>query len=214
MAPTGRAAAYAGTRIPRVEDARLLTGTGTYVDDVVRPGMLHVCFVRSPMARARILGIDASEARELPGVHAVFVAADLNPGVHEQWYTLNGRDDPDTPRPPLAEGEVRFVGDPVAMIVADDRYLAEDAAELVVVDYDPLAPVVDYTTALDSPESVHAEHPGNLVGQLGGRPMADLDPVFASAPHVVGQTLYQQSHGPVPMETRGIVAEWARPAGR
>ena len=213
MAPTGRAAAYAGTRTPRVEDARLLTGTGTYVDDVVRPGMLHVCFVRSPMARARILRIDASEARELPGVHAVFVAADLNPGVHEQWYTLNGRDDPDTPRPPLAEGEVRFVGDPVAMIVADDRYLAEDAAELVVVDYDPLAPVVDYTTALDSPESVHAEHPDNLVGQLGGRPMADLDPVFASAPHVVAQTLYQQSHGPVPMETRGIVAEWA-PAGR
>ena len=213
MAPTGRAAAYAGTRTPRVEDARLLTGTGTYVDDVVRPGMLHVCFVRSPMARARILRIDASEARELPGVHAVFVAADLNPGVHEQWYTLNGRDDPDTPRPPLAEGEVRFVGDPVAMIVADDRYLAEDAAELVIVDYDPLAPVVDYTTALDSPESVHAEHPDNLVGQLGGRPMADLDPVFASAPHVVAQTLYQQSHGPVPMETRGIVAEWA-PAGR
>ncbi|MFI6435110.1 xanthine dehydrogenase family protein molybdopterin-binding subunit [Streptomyces sp. NPDC050759] len=213
MAPTGRAAAYAGTRTPRVEDARLLTGTGTYVDDVVRPGMLHVCFVRSPMARARILGIDASEARELPGVHAVFVAADLNPGVHEQWYTLNGRDDPDTPRPPLAEGEVRFVGDPVAMIVAGDRYLAEDAAESVIVDYDPLVPVVDYATALDSPESVHAEHPGNLVGQLGGRPMADLDPVFASAPHVVGQTLYQQSHGPVPMETRGIVAEWA-PAGR
>lgn len=213
MAPTGRAAAYAGTRIPRVEDARLLTGTGTYVDDVVRPGMLHVCFVRSPMARARILGIDASEARELPGVHAVFVAADLNPGVHEQWYTLNGRDDPDTPRPPLAEGEVRFVGDPVAMIVADDRYLAEDAAELVIVDYDPLVPVVDYATALDSPESVHAEHPGNLVGQLGGRPMADLEPVFANAPHVVGQTLYQQSHGPVPMETRGIVAEWAA-AGR
>ena len=213
MAPTGRAAAYAGTRTPRVEDARLLTGTGTYVDDVVRPGMLHVCFVRSPMARARILRIDASEARELPGVHAVFVAADLNPGVHEQWYTLNGRDDPDTPRPPLAEGEVRFVGDPVAMIVADDRYLAEDAAEVVVVDYDPLAPVVDYTTALYSPESVHAEHPDNLVGQLGGRPMADLDPVFASAPHVVAQTLYQQSHGPVPMETRGIVAEWA-PAGR
>ncbi|MFI8075837.1 xanthine dehydrogenase family protein molybdopterin-binding subunit [Streptomyces sp. NPDC086033] len=213
MAPTGRAAAYAGTRTPRVEDARLLTGTGTYVDDVVRPGMLHVCFVRSPMARARILGIDASEARELPGVHAVFVAADLNPGVHEQWYTLNGRDDPDTPRPPLAEGEVRFVGDPVAMIVADDRYLAEDAAELVIVDYDPLVPVVDYATALDSPESVHAEHPGNLVGQLGGRPMADLDPVFASAPHVVGQTLYQQSHGPVPMETRGIVAEWAAAGG-
>ncbi len=68
---------------------------------------------------------------------------DLNPGVHEQWYTLIGRDVPDTPRPQLAEGEVRFVGDPVALVVAADRYVAEDAAELVVVDYDPLPPVVD-----------------------------------------------------------------------
>lgn len=206
-------AAYVGTRALRVEDPRLLTGAGTYVDDVVRPGMLHACFVRSPMARARILGIDASEALRLDGVHAVFVASDLNPGVREQWYTLNGRDDPDTPRPPLAEGEVRFVGDPVAMVVAADRYIAEDAAELVVVDYDPLTPVVDYARALDSAESVHADRPDNLVGQLGGRPLADLAPVFESAPHVVTQTLYQQSHGPVPMETRGIVAEWAAAGG-
>ncbi|MGD6749708.1 xanthine dehydrogenase family protein molybdopterin-binding subunit [Streptomyces sp. BH105] len=206
MAPTGTP--YVGTRTPRVEDPRLLTGTGTYVDDVVRPGMLHACFVRSPVARARIISIDADEARQLDGVQAVFVAADLNPAVHEQWYTLNGRDDPDTPRPPLAEGEVRFVGDPVAMVVATDRYVAEDAAELVVVDYEPLTPVVDYATALDSAEAVHPEHPGNLVGRLGGRPMADLDPVFDRAPHVVSQTVYQQSYGPIPMETRGIVAEW------
>ncbi|MFF0081781.1 xanthine dehydrogenase family protein molybdopterin-binding subunit [Streptomyces canus] len=206
-------AAYAGTRTLRVEDPRLLTGAGTYVDDVVRPGMLHACFVRSPMARARILGIDMSEALQLDGVHAVFTASDLNPGVREQWYTLHGRGEADTPRPPLADGEVRFVGDPVAMIVAADRYIAEDAAELVVVDYEPLTPVVDYTTALDAIEAVHADHPDNLVGQLGGRPMADLDPVFASAPHVVGQTLYQQSHGPVPMETRGIVAEWTVAGG-
>ncbi|GHB60113.1 xanthine dehydrogenase [Streptomyces umbrinus] len=213
MAPTGDGAAYAGTRTLRVEDPRLLTGTGTYVDDVVRPGMLHACFVRSPMARARILGIDVSEALQLEGVHAVFVASDLNPGVHEQWYTLNGRDDPDTPRPPLAEGEVRFVGDPVAMVVATDRYIAEDAAELVVVDYEPLPPVVDYARALDSTESVHADRPDNLVGRLGGRPMADLEPVFERAPHVVSQTVYQQSHGPVPMETRGIVAEHAAADG-
>ncbi|MHC5257695.1 xanthine dehydrogenase family protein molybdopterin-binding subunit [Streptomyces sp. UC4497] len=213
MASTVDDVAYTGTRTLRVEDARLLTGAGTYVDDVVRPGMLHACFVRSPMARARILGIDAAEALQLDGVRAVFVAADLNPEVNEQWYTLNGRDDPDTPRPPLAEGEVRFVGDPVAMVVATDRYVAEDAAELVIVDYDPLTPVVDYATALDSAESVHADRPGNLVGELGGRPMADLDPVFERAPHVVGQTLHQQSHGPVPMETRGIVAEWAAAGG-
>lgn len=213
MAPTGSGTDYAGTRTPRVEDARLLTGTGTYVDDVVRPGMLHACFVRSPMARAHILGIDTSAALRLDGVHAVFVADDLNPGVHEQWYTLNGRDDPDTPRPPLAQGEVRFVGDPVAMVVATDRYIAEDAAEAVIVDYEPLPPVVDYRAALESAVLVHPDRPGNLAGQLAGRPMADLDPVFADAPHVVTQTLYQQSYGPVPMETRGIVAEWAAAGG-
>ncbi|MGP2440784.1 xanthine dehydrogenase family protein molybdopterin-binding subunit [Streptomyces sp. JW3] len=209
MPPDGQKPAYVGTRVPRTEDLRLLTGGSTFVDDIVRPGMLHVCFVRSPMARARILGVDTSEALRLDGVRAVFTAADLNSGVHEQWYSLNGRDDPDTPRPPLARDEARFVGDPVAMVVASDRYVAEDAAELVVVDYEPLPPIVDYTTSLDSAESVHADRPGNLVGQLAGRPMADLEPVFANAPHVVGETVYQQSHGPVPMETRGIVAEWA-----
>ena len=114
------AARYAGSRVHRVEDARLLTGHGTFVDDVVRPGMLHACFVRSPFPRARLLGIDASAALALEGVHAVFTAADLNPGVHELWYTMIGKDVPDTPRPPLAEGEARFVGDPVALVVADE----------------------------------------------------------------------------------------------
>ncbi|MER5521679.1 molybdopterin cofactor-binding domain-containing protein [Streptomyces sp. NPDC002763] len=202
-----------GTRTPRVEDARLLTGTGTYVDDVVRPGMLHACFVRSPVAWARIAGIDVSEALQLEGVQAVFVAEDLNPGVREQWYTLNGRDDPDTSRPPLAEGEVRFFGDPVAMVVAQDRYTAEDAAELVVVDYDELPPVVDHAAALESPESVHATHPGNLVGELAGRPMEELAPVFEDVPHAVAVTVHQQSYGPVSLETCGIVAEWSAPAG-
>ncbi|UGQ12764.1 xanthine dehydrogenase family protein molybdopterin-binding subunit [Yinghuangia sp. ASG 101] len=209
-APAGR---YTGTRVPRVEDPRLLTGTGTYVDDVVRPGMLHACFVRSPMARARINGIDVSEAVALDGVHAVYVAADINPRVHEQWYGMEGRDAADTPRPPLADDEVRFVGDPVAVIVADDRYIAEDAAELVFVDYEPLTPVVDYAVAHESTELVHADYPGNLVGQLAGRPVADLDPVFASAAHVVRETIHQQCHLPVPMETRGLVAEWTGPSG-
>ena len=113
------AARYTGARVHRVEDPRLLQGRGTFVDDVVRPGMLHACFVRSPFARARIGSIDASAALALPGVRAVFTAADLNPGVHEQWYTSMGKDVPDTPRPPLAEGEVRHVGDPVALVVAE-----------------------------------------------------------------------------------------------
>ena len=116
----GGAARYVGTRVGRVEDARLLTGRGTYVDDITLPGMLHAYFVRSPHARAAIRGIDASAALALPGVHAVFTAADLNPDVKEQWHTSIGPESPETPRPPLAEDEVRFVGDPVALVVADE----------------------------------------------------------------------------------------------
>src|SRR3954466_7162313 len=138
---------YTGPRVRRVEDPRLLQGRGTFVDDIVRPGMLHACFVRSPFARARIGAIDTTAALELPGVRAVFTAADLNPGAHEGWYTSMGKDVPDTPRPALAEGEARFAGDPVALVVAIDRYVAEDAAELVDVDYEALPPVVDYETA-------------------------------------------------------------------
>src|SRR5262245_40931679 len=167
--PAG-SARYAGSRVHRVEDPRLLTGHGTFVDDVVRPGMLHACFVRSPLARAEILSIDTAEALALDGVHAVFVAADLNPDVREQWYTLIGKDVPDTPRPPLAEGEVRFVGDPVALVVAEDRYVAEDAAELVMVDYEPLQPVPDYVTARESDELVHGGYPHNVAGELAAAP--------------------------------------------
>jgi carbon-monoxide dehydrogenase large subunit len=180
-----------------------------FVDDVVRPGMLHACFVRSPFARARIGGIDVSTATALPGVRAVFTAADLNPGVHEQWYTSMGRDVPDTPRPPLAEGEARHVGDPVALVVAVDRYVAEDAADLVEVDYEPLPPVADYIAAHGSEELVHAAYPGNVAGSLG-RPLPEgLAGVFASAAHDVRVSIFQQAYAPVPMETRGMVAEWS-----
>jgi carbon-monoxide dehydrogenase large subunit len=207
------ASRFVGARIPRTEDARLLTGHGTFVDDVVRPGMLHACFVRSPLARARILSIDTSQARALDGVHAVFVAADLNPDVREAWYTIAGRDVPDSPRPPLAEDEVRFVGDPVALIVAADRYIAEDAAELVVVDYDPLPPVVDYVTANGGDELVFPQYPGNVLGEMSGRPLDDLAPIFEAAPFVVRETIYQQAYAAVPIETRGLVAEWVAASG-
>ncbi|MFB4299164.1 xanthine dehydrogenase family protein molybdopterin-binding subunit [Actinomadura sp. NTSP31] len=213
MSGPAAAARYAGARTPRVEDPRLLTGHGTFVDDVVRPGMLHAHFIRSPLARARVLGVDASEALALRGVHAVFTAADLNPDVHEPWYSLMGPDVPDTPRPPLAEGEVRFVGDPVALVVADDRYLAEDAAELVVVDYEPLPPVVDYKTAHESAERVHPGYPGNLAGELAGRPADDLAELFERAAHVARETIYQQTYAAVPMETRGLIAEWSASSG-
>ena len=175
--------------------------------------MLHACFVRSPIARARILGIDTSEALALPGVHAVFVAADLNPDVHEAWFTLTGPDMPDTPRPPLAEDEVRFVGDPVALVVADSRYIAEDAVELVVVDYEPLPALADYVAADGSDELVHPNFPGNVAGAFAGQAQEQVDEVFAAAAHAVGETIFQQAYTAVPIETRGLVVEWSAGSG-
>ncbi|MET0903711.1 MAG: xanthine dehydrogenase family protein molybdopterin-binding subunit, partial [Acidimicrobiales bacterium] len=212
MSPTATplaAGRYAGSRVHRVEDARLLTGHGTFVDDVVRPGMLHACFVRSPFPRARVQGIDTSAALALDGVHAVFTAADLNPGLHELWYSMIGKDVPDTPRPPLAEGEVRFVGDPVALVVAEDRYVAEDAVDLVEVDYEPLPPVVDYALGPESTELVHEGYERNIAGRLRGGDRAQLDEVLASAAHVITEDIHQQAYAAVPIETRGLVVEWA-----
>jgi carbon-monoxide dehydrogenase large subunit len=206
------AARYVGTRVARVEDGRLLTGRGTFVDDVTLPGMLHACFVRSPFPRAAITSIDASAALSLAGVHFVFTAADLNPDALEQWHTAIGPG-PDTPRPPLAEGEVRFVGDPVALVVAESRYVAEDAADLVDVDYEPLTAVVDYTTAEDASALVHESHGSNLAGELAGLPRSALEEVLASAAHVVNETIYQQAYAPVPMEGRGLVVDYSRASG-
>jgi carbon-monoxide dehydrogenase large subunit len=199
--------------VQRVEDARLLTGQGTYVDDVVLPGMLHARFVRSPFARAAIRGIDTAVALALPGVRHVFTAADLNPGVKEQWHTSIGAQGPETPRPPLAEGEARFVGDPVALVVAETLAIAHDAAELVVVDYDELTPVVDYTTAECAGALVHESHGSNVVGELAGLPLSALEDALDDAAHVVTETIFQHAYVPAPMEGRGMVVDHARATG-
>jgi carbon-monoxide dehydrogenase large subunit len=201
----GGAARYAGARVPRLEDARLLTGHGTFVDDVSLPGMLHACFVRSPVARGALRGVDTKAAEALPGVRAVLTAADLNPGVHEQWHTAVGSRSPETPRPPLADDEVRFVGDPVALVLAESRYVAEDAADLVDVDIDPLPPVIDYAAARDAGGLVHETHGSNVIGEIPGMRDEALDEAFASAAHVARETIRQQRYAAVPMECRGIV---------
>ena len=198
---------YAGARVHRIEDRRLLTGRGTYVDDIVLPGMLHACFVRSPFARAAIRGIDTAAAAHAPGVQRVFTAADLNRDVKEQWHTSMGKESPETPRPPLAEEEARFVGDPVALVVAATRAQAEDAAELVDVDYEELPAVVDYLTAEDAGALVHDGHGSNVVGEIPGRPLAALDEIFGAAAHVVRETIYQQAYVAAPLEGRGLIVD-------
>jgi carbon-monoxide dehydrogenase large subunit len=210
---SAREARYVGTSVNRVEDTRLVTGRGTFVDDVSLPGMLHACFVRSPFARAAIGAIDSSAALAAPGVHAVFTAADLNPHVKAQWHTSIGEASPETPRPPLAEGEARFAGDPVALVVARSRALAEDAAELVEVDYEPLPAVIDYTIAERADELVHQAHGSNVVTELNGLPRSALDEVLSTAAHVVTETIHQQAYVQVPMETRGLVVDHSPATG-
>lgn len=202
---------YAGTRVQRVEDNRLLTGRGSFVDDISRPGMLHACFVRSPFARARINGIDATAALALPGVRAVFTAADLNPDVREAWHAVAGKDMPDTPRPPLAAGEAKFVGDPVALVIAENRYVAEDAIELVDVDYEPLPSITDFTAAQSSDVLVHDSYPNNVAGGMSGAPPDEE--IFDTSAYVVKENVYQHIYAPVPIETRGLVVEWAAASG-
>ncbi|MDY6995993.1 MAG: xanthine dehydrogenase family protein molybdopterin-binding subunit [Actinomycetota bacterium] len=208
-------ARYAGRRVARLEDGRLLTGHGSFVDDINRPGMLHACFVRSPFARAKITRFDASSARALPGVHAVLTAADLNPDVREAWHAVAGKDIPDTPRPPLAEGEVKFVGDPIALVIAESRYLAEDAVEHIDIDYEPLPAVADFTRAVGGADAgvpvVHDEYPDNVAGGMGGAPPDEE--TFSSAAHVASAHVYQQIHAPVPIETRGMVVDWQATSG-
>jgi carbon-monoxide dehydrogenase large subunit len=210
---TTGAGRYAGARVHRVEDARLLTGTGTYVDDISLPGILHAAFVRSPFPRAAVRAISTAAACAVPGVVAVFTAADLNPGAKEQWHTSVGPKSPETPRPPLADGEVRFVGDPVALVVAESRYLAEDGADLVEVDYQPLPAVVDYASAGGREDLVHQAHGSNMVGEMSALPSTAVDDVFASAAHVVRETIAQHRHTAVPMEGRGLVVDYARATG-
>jgi carbon-monoxide dehydrogenase large subunit len=214
---TGRASVaagrFVGQSVPRKEDPRLLTGRGTYVDDIVIPGMLHAAFVRSPVARARIRRLDVEAARAADGVRAVFTAAEFAGHWHDLWSSIAG---PDSPQPPLrllADGDVRFVGDLVALVVAEDPYLAEDACDLVELDLDVLTPVIDYEqAAADTENLVHPELGTNVamvIPQLLLAPDApELEDVFRTAPHVFTETIRQHRSTNVPMEPRGIVSSW------
>jgi len=207
---------FVGQAVRRREDPRLLTGHGSYVDDVVVPGLLHAAFVRSDLAHARITRLDVDAARALPGVRAVFTAADVNGAVASMQPTMFQADPPPmpcAPLRPLAETDVRFVGDPIALVVAESRYVAEDACELVEVDYDPLPAVIDAETAADHVGLVHPELGSNVAVQIASPPDPELDAIFESAPHVITETLVQHRHTNVPMETRGVVAQFTPATG-
>ena len=202
-APGTAAARFIGERMPRKEDPRLLTGKGTFVDDIVLPGMLHVAFARSPIARGRIKSIDTSVARDMPGVVAVVTADDIARFNIQMISFFLAPTEVETL--PLAKDRVAYVGDPVVMIVAQDRYLAEDAASLVAIDYEEEAAVVSIADARTGPP-VHPGTENNVAAVMGDEEGdEELEAALASAPHLVTRTITHQRISQSPMETRGVV---------
>ncbi|MBI5029970.1 MAG: xanthine dehydrogenase family protein molybdopterin-binding subunit [Chloroflexi bacterium] len=205
---------YLGERITRNEDARLLTGRAQFIDDVDLPRMLHVAFLRSIHAHARIRSIDVARARNRKGIVAIYTANDLgdywqpgpllvSPPPVKKLLAFNERC-----QVPLAKNFVRHVGEPVAMIVAASRYIAEDALDDIDIDYEPLPVVADLESApaSDAP-LVHNDLPSNLAAHVI-QEKGDVDAVWRDAAVVIRRR-FRYDHGTAaPMETRGIVAQW------
>jgi aerobic carbon-monoxide dehydrogenase large subunit len=201
---------YVGARVQRLEDPRLLTGQGRYIDDLAVPGMLHATFVRSPVARGSLSSVDVTPALAMPGVTAVFTMDDFRDIFRPTFSTIIGRDAVTPPLRPLADGDVRFAGDPIAIVIAQSRYLAEDAAEAVDLDLEPLTPVLDISTGLANEILVHPETGSNVAARISPASPADSgdERAFAGAAHVVTETIEQHRYVAVPMEGRGLVSSW------
>jgi carbon-monoxide dehydrogenase large subunit len=207
-----RPARYVGRSVQRVEDPRLLSGQGRYIDDLTVPGMLHAAFVRSPHAHARIVSIDTSRAMAVDGVVAVFTGADLELGplvatgpAREEVLTAM--------RQPLPVDKVRHVGDPVAVVVATSPYLAEDGRDLVDVTWEALPAVMDPMSSLapDAPlldESLGTNNIAHIEQTAG-----DVDGAFAEADHVFVKKFHVGRSTAVPIEGRGVLAEYDQRGG-
>jgi aerobic carbon-monoxide dehydrogenase large subunit len=209
----GLGARSVGARVTRVEDRRILAGRGRYIDDVVRPGMLHAVFLRSQIPHGSVLSLDVTEARALPGVVAVYTGADMQrltkPASVASTSGMNLTPGMKLPAfYPLSSDRVRHIGDPLALIVAESRYIAEDAAELIIEDIEPLVAVVSYADALDPAKPAIFEELGDNINLQTMLPLGDIDAAFGRADRVVRAEVQVHRHQPVPMECRGLVAEW------
>jgi carbon-monoxide dehydrogenase large subunit len=199
-----------GARVPRLEDHVLLTGSARFVDDIASPGALHAAFVRSPHPHALIRSIDASTARAMPGIVAVLALDDLAPVMKRRRMirTSNSGTRLDRSWPfALADGEVSFVGEPVAIVIADDRYVAEDAVALVAVDYDVLPAATDCRTAhTERAPAVRRELTSNQVISYTVA-YGDIAAAFATAAQVLHEELWIHRGAAHSMEGRGILAQ-------
>lgn len=209
-----------GAPIKRNEDPRLLTGRALFVDDVELPGMLHAAFLRSAYAHARIKSIDVSQALERKGVAAVYTAADLG----DYWKPgpllvppppVEGRVFNQRTQVPLAKDKVRFVGEPIAVVIAESRYVAEDALGDIVVDFEPLPAVVELEKAMaaDSP-LVHGDLGSNVAAHIVQRKGGDYEAAKAKADVVIKRRFLYDHGAAAAMENRGIVAQWDARAGK
>ncbi len=202
-----------GARVLRTEDARLLTGRGEFVDDIRLPGMLHAAFVRASFAHARIHGVDASAALALPGVRAVLTWADLSRGLQTtRLPSLVPNPYSKFPRTQLAlaKDEVCYVGEAVAIVVADSRHVAEDAAALVSVDYEPLPAMSDCRDAVaEGAAPAHADLPDNKAATFKTA-YGDVAAAFAGAAHLIKEALWIHRGCGQALECRGVVTDVGR----
>ena len=191
-----------GTRVVRIEDPRFLKGEGTYIANLQMPGAVHLTFVRSSMAHAQLLSIDADEARSMPGILHVWTADDitLNPAPPANPMMNAG-----ITYPFVAKDTVRFVGDIVAIVVSADKTLGLDAAETVIVDYEPLPVVLDMDESFKGTTLLHPEAGSNIVLTFAAR---DNDDIFANCDVVVDLTIENQRVAPAPMEVRSCASQW------
>jgi carbon-monoxide dehydrogenase large subunit len=206
---------FFGRSVLRKEDLPLLKGEGKFVDDVKLSGMLHAAFVRSQHAHALIKGIDKSAAEALPGVIAIITHQDLPEPMRSRRLPLY------VPNPNmkqvfmpcvLADDETVFVGEAIAIVVAESRYIAEDAASLVVIDYDVLPASVDALSAIaEGAPKAQAKAANNIVTQVPVK-FGDTDEAFAKAKHVFAEKFFMHRGGPFFMECRGVVADWDKRA--
>src|SRR5262245_57727815 len=202
---------YVGQAMKRKEDPRLVSGTSTYVDDVVLPGMLHMAVARSIHAHARIKRIDTSKAQKVQGVVAVITGEEVaaNCGPIPCAASIPGMKN--AQRQLLAVGKVRFVGEPVAAVVAEDKYIARDAADLIEIDYEPLAAVVNPEKAmLPASPRLYDEFSDNI-GYTFGFETGNTEEAFKNADVTVKERFINQRLAPVAMEPRGVVANYQMP---
>jgi aerobic carbon-monoxide dehydrogenase large subunit len=210
---------FFGERVKRREDPRMLAGASQYVGDIQLPGAVEAAFVRSPHPHAEIRAIDVAAARQAPGVLAVLTHAELaeplapaTKGIQPLADMLELEGIVHTPRPALPSDRVRYVGEPVAVVIARDRYLAEDACELVSVDYDPLPAVADVDAAMDGGHDLHEHVRGNVYFRTTRR-TARTDEAFRQADRTFRRRLHINRHLAAPMEARAILARYDQALG-